>query len=181
MEPSVVVVFERSLVNRLELERDTAQQLDRDFASLRSVELGQASAGVSAGADIDCRLHSVVLGQEILGLLLMISYHIAGTAVEEPHKRHRSIVVGHKTLVGCCQYRNSQQCQLQQVHCPKWLGTLSKLVFAEEDYSRRLCVGYRYLIDALRACDHSNELQWRAWRGGREVHLSSSEQSQHTN
>lgn len=106
-------------MNKLELERDTGQKLDPDFASLQYVGLEQASAGVSAGAGIDCTTRFFVLGREIPGLLRMISCHIAGTAVEELHRRHRSIGVGHKPPLGCCQYRNSPPCQLQQTHCQK--------------------------------------------------------------
>jgi len=130
---------------------------------------------VFAGADIDCTAHSAVLGQEILGLLRKISCRTAGTVVEEPHRRRRSIVVGHRPPVGCCQYRNFRQCQSQQVHYPKQMDTLSRLVFVEEGYNHQSCVGYMYLTDAPRACDHNIELQSRAWRGDQEVHLHSLE------
>ena len=119
VQPSVVSVFGRCLAGRLELERDIGQWLDRDFASLQYVGLEQAFAGASVGVGIDCRTRSVVLGQEMLGLLRKLSCRIVGIAVEELHKRHRSIGAGHKLLVGCCRYRNFRQFQLQQAHYQK--------------------------------------------------------------
>ena len=63
MQVLVVGVLGRFPVDMLELEERTGQLLDRDFASLRSVELVEASVAGFAGVGIGCKARYAVLGQ----------------------------------------------------------------------------------------------------------------------